>query len=163
MAEPACKTHAFARGCRIESLGHASYCIFVQVLVKIYLGYEAGVAKPAAMGGPPIYGQLVSERVKGLQVLELWAYDFPLNTRAATDLKPLHVLWKPQLSVFLETQFGLTGMERVPAGSRWRWVAQRWLCEPKSLRDILDELRAVQAMKPGEIRGDTRRGAAECG
>jgi hypothetical protein len=71
--------------------------------------------------------------------------------------------WLSQRGRLTHLPVGLTGMERVPAGSRWRWVAQRWLCEPKSLRDILDELRAVQALKPRELRGDTRRGAAGCG
>ena len=108
------------------------------------------------MAGPPAYGQLISERVKGLQVLELWACDFPLNTRASTHLAPLHTLWKPQLSVFLESQFGMTGMERVPAGNRWRWVAQRWLCEPKSLREMKAELHAVHSQRPREIRGGER-------
>jgi hypothetical protein len=52
MAEPPWKTHAFAGGGCIKPPGRAPFCTFVQVLVKIYPGYEAGVAKPAA--GPPI-------------------------------------------------------------------------------------------------------------
>ena len=98
-----------------------------------------------------MYGQLVSERVKGVQYLELWPFDFPLNTKASTQLQPLHCLWKPQISVFLVTQFAISGMERLPAGQRWRWVAQRWLCEPMTLSSILHELHAAEQLKPREI------------
>lgn len=128
-----------------------AYCTFIQVLVKVFLGYEAGVAKPTATYGQPVYGQLVSERVKGIQYLELWPFDFPLNTKASTQLQPLHCLWKPQVSVFLVTQFAISGMERLPAGSRWRWVAQRWLCEPMTLSSILNELHTAELLKPKEI------------
>jgi len=128
-----------------------AYCTFIQVLVKVFLGYEAGVAKPTSMSGAPVYGQLVSERVKGVQYLELWPFDFPLNTKASTQLQPLHCLWKPQVSVFLVTQFAISGMERLPAGSRWRWVAQRWLCEPMTLSSILNELHTAELLKPKEI------------
>ena len=109
------------------------------VLVKVYLGYQAGVAKPTSTHGEPVYGQLVSEWVNGVMVLELWPFDFPLNTKASTTVQPLHVLWHPRVSVFVATQFGISGMERLPVGRRWRWVAQRWFCEP-------------EARKPREIR-----------
>jgi hypothetical protein len=122
------------------------------VLVKVYLGYQAGVAKPTATHGEPVYGQLVSEWVNGVMVLELWPFDFSLNTKASTTVQPLHVLWHPRVSVFVATQFGISGMERLPVGRRWRWVAQRWFCEPKTLADILNELTANEARKPREIR-----------
>jgi hypothetical protein len=121
------------------------------MLVKVFLGYEAGVAKPTAMTEPAVFGQLVSERVKGVLVLELWPVDFPMNTRAITSQQPLHTLWHPRVSAFLEAQFGLSGMERLPVGKRWRWVAQRWLCEPKTYQDMLKELRLLEQLKPREI------------
>lgn len=133
-----------------------SYCTFIQVLVKVFLGYEAGVAKAAAAAGPAIFGQLVSERVKGVLVLELWPVDFPLNTRASTSQRPLHTLWHPRVSAFSETQFGISGMERLPAGKAFRWVAQRWLCEPKVYQDVLNELRAAERLRPRELRGGAR-------
>lgn len=119
--------------------------------MKVFLGYEAGVTKPVATSGAPVYGQLVSDRVKGVQYLELWPFDFPLNTKASTQLQPLHCLWKPQVSVFLVTQFAISGMERLPAGRQWRWVAQRWLCEPMTLSSILNELRTAEHLRPKEI------------
>lgn len=119
--------------------------------MQIYLGYEGGVAKPSASSGTPVHGQLVSERVKGVLVLELWPFDFPLNTKASTTVKPLHSLWHPRVSVFLATQFGVSGMERVPAGRGWRWVAQRWLCQPRSFQDIMNELHAAESGRPHEV------------
>lgn len=126
------------------------------VLVKVYLGYEAGVAKPTASHGAPVYGQLVSERVRGVLLLELWPVNFPLNTKASTTVQPLHALWHPRVSVFLPTQFGISGMERLPIGKQWRWVAQRWLCEATTSDGILNELQAAEAGRPREIR-PTRR------
>jgi hypothetical protein len=127
------------------------------VLVKVFLGYEAGVCKPSTMAGPAVFAEMVSERVKGgILVLELWPFDFPLNTRASTPLQPLHTLWHPRVSAFLATQFGISGIERLPVGRRWRWVAQRWLCEPKTHQDVLNELRATEVMRPREARGGAR-------
>ena len=121
------------------------------MLVKVFLGYEGGVAKLTAMTEPAVFGQLVSEQVKGVLVLELWPVDFPMNTRARTSQLPLHTLWHPRVSAVLETQFGLSGMERLPLGKRWRWVAQRWLCEPRTYQDVLNELRLREQLEPREI------------
>lgn len=108
------------------------------------------------MAGPALYGQLVSGWVRGVLVLELWPVDFPLNTRASSSKRPLHTLWHPRVSAFLETQFGISGMERLPAGDAGRWVAQRWLCEPKAYQDAVNELRANEQLRPREIRGGGR-------
>jgi hypothetical protein len=63
----------------------------------------------------------------------------------------LDKLWKPELSVVLAAQLAFSGMERRPAGKAWRWVAQRWLCQPKSMADVLFELQAADARRPREI------------
>jgi len=44
------------------------------------------------------------------------------------------------LSVFLQAEFGVTGLEQVGDGRLRRWVAQRWHCEPKSPADMQREL-----------------------
>jgi hypothetical protein len=121
------------------------------MLVKVFLGYAAGIAKPTAMTGPPVFGQMVSEHVRGVLVVELWPVDFALNTRASTTHTPLHTLWHPRVSAFLDAQFGVSGMERLPLGAGWRWVAQRWLCEPRSLASIQSELRSLAKSSPREI------------
>lgn len=114
------------------------------------------MAKPSAMAGPAMYGQLVSGWVKGVLVLEMWPVDFPLNTRAGTSSRPLHTLWHPRVSVFLETQFGISGLERLLVGSASRWVAQRWLCEPRSHQDAVNELRTLEQLRPRELRERAR-------
>lgn len=119
------------------------------MLVEVHLGYVDGVAKPSPERGPPIYGQIISEYVKGRQVLELWPFDFPMSAKQGSRIKPLRQLWKPQVTGFIETQFGLSGLECVSVGKRHRWVAQRWLCMPVTLAEIHRNL----AWKPplGEI------------
>jgi hypothetical protein len=96
--------------------------------------------------GPPLYGQLVTERVRGMQRLELWPVDFAMNTKATTTIEP-HCLWKPELSVILEHAFAFSGLERVGR----RWVAQRWMCEARAPADILRELREEERSQPREI------------
>ncbi len=112
------------------------------MLARIYLGYVDGVAQTSAECGQPIYGQIVSECVKGRQVLELWPFDFPLSAKAESSVKPLRMLWEPRVSGFMQTQFGLSGLECIVDGSRRRWLAQRWLCEPMDLAGILRNLNA---------------------
>lgn len=138
---------------QLRAVALLACCKFIQVLVKVFLG---GVLKSSAVAGPASYGQLVSERVRGVLVLELWPTDFALNTRASTSQRPLHVLWHPRVSAFGETQFGIAGMEQVRARDASRWVAQRWLCEPKSYEQVLNELRAIEELRPREIRGGAR-------
>lgn len=48
---------------------------------------------------------------------------FPLNTKASSTVQPLHARWHPGVSVFLDTHFGIFGMERLPVGRHWRWVS----------------------------------------
>jgi hypothetical protein len=121
------------------------------VLLKVYLGYGAGVANPTATHGTPVSGQVVSEWVRGVLVLQLWPFDFPLNTKASTNVQPLHELWHPRVSTFLATQFGISGMERLSVCGRCQWVAQRWLCEATTNSGILNALQAADAGKPREI------------
>jgi hypothetical protein len=116
------------------------------VLVKVFFGYVDGVARPTVLSGPRLYGQLVTERVRGMQRLELWPADFPMNTRASTTVVP-HCLWKPELSVVLEDAFAFSGLERVGR----RWVAQRWMCKPCAPADVLRELRQVELRRRREI------------
>jgi hypothetical protein len=96
--------------------------------------------------GPRLYGQLVTERVRGLQRLELWPMDFAMNTKATTTVEP-QCLWKPEVSAILEHAFAFSGLERVGQ----RWVAQRWMCEPCTHADIVRELREEELRRPREI------------
>jgi hypothetical protein len=73
---------------------------------------------------------MLSERVKGMEVVLLWPHDFAENTRASTTREPLASLWRPGFSGALTTSFALNGLEREGAGGSWRWHAQRWFCEP---------------------------------
>jgi hypothetical protein len=98
------------------------------------------------LNGPLLYGQLVTERVRGMQRLELWPVDFPMNTKATTTVEP-HCLWKPEVSAVLEYGFAFSGLERVGR----RWVAQRWFCEPCAPADILRDLREEELRRPREI------------
>lgn len=98
----------------------------------MYLGYVDGVALPTVRNAAPVYGRISSERVQGLQVLHLWPHNFPMNARTAAS-KPIASLWRPEISVFLEIEFGVRGLERTPQG---RWVAQRWLIEPMTSAEV---------------------------
>jgi hypothetical protein len=103
------------------------------------------------LGGPLRYGQLVTDRIRGMQRLELWPVDFPMNTKAPTTLEP-QCLWQPQVSVILEHAFAFSGLERVGR----RWVAQRWMCEPCTHSDIARELRDEELRRPREIPSNVR-------
>lgn len=107
------------------------------MLAKVHLGYDEGVALPSPEYGSPIYGQIVSEFVRGRQMLELWPFDFPMSAKQNTTVEPLRTLWRPQISGFMQTQFGISGLECLPVGKRHRWVAQRWLCEPMSYVEMM--------------------------
>jgi len=129
----------------------------------VHLGYADGVAQPSTEYGTPLYGNIISAAVRGRDVLELWPYDFPMNTRGSTTIEPLRVLWRPLLTGFTETHFGISGLELISAGGRRRWVAQRWFCMPVSLADILrnleqDRQRRPRAIEPmvSEKRGHAR-------
>lgn len=121
------------------------------MLVKVYFGYVDGVARPTVSSGPPVYGQLVTERVRGMQRLELWPADFPMNIKASTTIEP-RCLWKPEVSVILEHAIAFSGLERVGR----RWVAQRWFCEPRGPADILRELREDELRRPRETPSNVR-------
>lgn len=111
------------------------------VLAKVHLGYRDGVQLPSATSGPAIYGNVISDRVDGVDVLQLWPYDFPISARSP-ESEPLATLWKPMVSGFLATEFGLTGYECRSAGSRPRWLLQRWFVQPMSRADIERNIRA---------------------
>jgi hypothetical protein len=114
------------------------------VFVKIHLGYRDGVALPSVHASPPMYGNIVSERVKGLQVLNLWPYDFPMNAKVEGS-RPLAQLWRPHISGFMQAECGLSGLER---NKRGQWLAQRWMVHPMSAQDIERELKpSVRAMR----------------
>jgi hypothetical protein len=121
------------------------------VYAKVYLGYHDGIAHPAVRTAPPIYGQIISDHVRGVQVLHLWPYDFPLSARAGSDVVPLASLWKPQLSGVLHDEFGLSGLECLHTGGKARWVAQRWLCSPTTFQSIQEAIRQRPASP--EARG----------
>lgn len=134
---------------RLEAIACPDFILYAcPVLAKVYLGYVDGVACPSPECGPAVYGQIVSEIARGRQVLELWPFDFPLSAKQTSTVKPLRALWKPQVSGFMVTQFGLSGLERVAVGRRHRWVAQRWLCEPMSYEAIRREQRENNERKP---------------
>jgi hypothetical protein len=121
------------------------------VLVKVYFGYIDGVARPTVSSGPPLYGQLLTERVRGMQRLELWPVDFAMNTKATTTVEP-HCLWKPEVSAILDDAFAFSGLERTGR----RWVAQRWMCQPCAPADIQRDLREEKLRRPREIPSNVR-------
>jgi hypothetical protein len=102
------------------------------VFAKVHLGYRDGVALPTVHTSQPIYGNIVSDRVRGMHVLNLWPYDFPMNAKVETS-RPLAQLWRPQVSCFVQTECGLSGLERNRKG---QWLAQRWMVEPMQGADI---------------------------
>lgn len=127
------------------------------MLAKVHLGYLAGARHPSATAARPFYGALLSERVKGLDVVHLWPHDFAANTRATTTTEPLATLWRPGFSGVLSTSFALSGLERARAENHWRWHAQRWFCEPMT-RELLvaalerDERESPSWLRPGRVR-----------
>jgi hypothetical protein len=96
------------------------------VFAKVYLGYRDGVAFPTVHTSEPIYGNIISERVRGLQVLNLWPHNFPMSAKTDAS-RPLAQLWRPQVSCFVQGACGLSGLER---NRRGQWLAQRWMVEP---------------------------------
>ena len=111
------------------------------MFAKVHLGYRDGVQLPSVTSGPPIYANVISDRIEGIDVLHLWPYDFALNAKTDNSI-PLATLWKPMVSGFLATEFGLTGYECCSAGSRPRWLLQRWFIQPMTRADIERNLKA---------------------
>lgn len=102
------------------------------MFAKVHFGYRDGLPLAGVHAAPPIYGNMISERVRGLQVINLWPHTFPMNARTM-DSKPLAALWRPHVSGFLEMEFGLNGLECRASG---QWVAQRWLIKPMTFAEI---------------------------
>jgi hypothetical protein len=111
----------------------------------VYLGYSEGVRRPV-YAGPPLYGKLMSEWIRGMAVLHLWPYDFPLSARAESDVQPLATLWRPEFSGVMELDVGFSGLECRPWDGGRRWFAQRWMCEPMTFAAVQENLqRSVRA------------------
>jgi hypothetical protein len=72
------------------------------VLLQVHLGYQDGVAHRAVDHGGPLVGNAISDLVDGLMVVHLWPPDLPMN--AKSNGRPIASLWRPQLSVMLETE-----------------------------------------------------------
>jgi hypothetical protein len=137
-----------ARQCSLHGLNLVLYACTVHAM--LYLGYENGVQRPTATYGKPLYGQIISTWERNVLVVELWPFDFPVSAKQGSSVKPLAALWRPRVSGFMQADFGLSGLERVRAGPAWRWVAQRWLCEPLTFAEI--ERRLAGKPLTGEIR-----------
>lgn len=88
----------------------------------MHFGYRDGVPLASGHAAPPVYGKMISERVRGIQAVKLWPHNFPMNARTKHS-EPLAALWRPEASCFLEMEFGLTGLVRMAKGQS---VAQRW-------------------------------------
>ena len=110
------------------------------VYVAVRLCYREGAVIPGGTASAPLYGQLESDFVRGRAVAELWPYDFAINTRATTDVRPLR-LWCPAFSGATTNAFGIGGLERVKLAGTWRWVAQRWYCEPTTYAGVVESIR----------------------
>lgn len=100
---------------------------------RVHLGYSDGVARPTVDGCSPLLGNMLSEHDRGVLVVHLWPYDFPISARHGSAIRPLATLYRPNFTVAGPSAFAITGLER---GSRGRWVAQRWHCEPTTYADI---------------------------
>jgi hypothetical protein len=109
------------------------------VLAKVHLGYSNGVALATVHSAPPMFGNIISDRVRGIQVLQLWSHTFPMNAKTS-ESRPMAALWRPVVSVFQETEIGLSGLERRANG---QWVAQRWMVQPMSFLEF-DRLTASE-------------------
>jgi hypothetical protein len=109
------------------------------VFAKVHLGYKDGRPRVNAHAGAPIYGQIHSEKVSGVDVLHLWPYDFPMSAREGSSVEPLATLWRPTVSGVFQIEMAYSGLERL-TGESWCWVAQRWLCLPLSFQDIKKDL-----------------------
>lgn len=104
------------------------------VFVRVHFAYRQGVPLPTAYSAPSSYGQLFTERVRGVLRLELWPLEFSPNTKATTSLQP-RCLWRPELTVVGDFGIAFTGMEKDGA----RWVLQRWLCDPQGYADLVKD------------------------
>jgi hypothetical protein len=107
------------------------------VYAQVLLGYEKGAPLPGNGAMRPRFGQVHSERLRNIEVLQLWPLEFPMNTRASTTTRPLATLWRPTLVEVRAFEIAFAGLERVEiAGSR-RWTIQRWLCDPMTYADAV--------------------------
>jgi hypothetical protein len=77
----------------------------------VHFGYREGVPLPGVHASRAVYGKMISDEVHGIQVVKLWPHTFPLNAKTNYS-KPLAALWRPQVSGFLDLEFGLSGSER---------------------------------------------------
>ena len=109
---------------------------------RVFLGYSDGSPLPTAYTGGPLYGNLLSETVRGLLVLHLWPYDFPMNARTGAS-EPVASLWRPQVSAALQDGFAVSGLECQQKGGKPRWLAQRWMVEPVTFADIKAAMEAA--------------------
>ena len=115
------------------------------VYAAIQLLYREGVqGKPA----PPLIGQVVSDRHRGVPLLYVWPLDWTAN--ASYQGEPLAVLWNPTLCGIGYDNIVFRGLEAVPKGVTRRWVAQKWLC------DVLDAARARARLGPDLRYGEVR-------
>jgi hypothetical protein len=106
------------------------------VFAKVFLGYRDGLPRPSPQASQPLYGQVMSDWVRGVHVLHLWPYDFPLSAKEGSSTQPLATLWRPAISGVFQIAMAYSGLERLPAGNAWCWVAQRWLCGPMTYAAI---------------------------
>lgn len=104
------------------------------MFVRVHLAYRQGVPLPSTWSQPAHFGQLFAERVRGVLRLELWPLEFAPNTKATTSVRPL-CLWRPEVTAVGDFGLSFTGLEK----DGGRWVAQRWLCEPRSLAALQKE------------------------
>jgi len=107
--------------------------------VRVYFAYQDGEPLPTSWSGPPSYGQLSSERVRGVLRLELWPLDFSGNTKGSTSVQP-RCLWRPEVTAVRDFGLAFTGVEKVGR----RWMVQRWMCEPKGLAELQKDRDARQ-------------------
>lgn len=97
-----------------------------------------------------IYGQILSERVHGVPVLQLWPHDFPISAKTE-DSRPLASLWRAQVAGVGQIDVSFTGLERQAWNGAARWFAQRWTCEPTTFADIVKAL-SEPDRRYGEIK-----------
>ena len=97
-----------------------------------------------------IYGQILSDRVQGVPVLQLWPHDYPISAKTEHS-RPLASLWRAQVSGVGQIDVSFTGLERQAWNGAARWFAQRWTCEPTTFAEIVKAL-SQPDRRYGEIK-----------
>lgn len=107
------------------------------MLAAIWRGYKDGVKHNTVQHGQALYGDLMGEHRKGVDLLLLWPLDYPHAAKAGNHLvEPIAKLWRPTYSGVFVNAIAFAGLECTEIRGARRWQVQRWYIEPKTRRSI---------------------------